>query len=345
MKKNLKGLSLNQMTEFVTQLGEKPYRAKQLMRWIYGKGVSDFKEMTDISHSFREKLAEVATVSELKQLLRQDSQDGTRKYLFELADGEQIEAVFMPGERRTTLCISSQVGCGMGCTFCATAKMGYQRNLSVGEIIDQALYILRDQAMLDKRERINVVMMGMGEPLANYDNLIPTLKLMSHDYGLQIGQKRITVSTVGLVPRIYQLADEGLKVGLAISLNSSSNEARSAVIPVNRKYPIEKLIAAAKYYTQQTGRRVTFEYVLLAGQNDTIEDAKRLVKIVHGVPCKINLIPFNPHRNSGFERPQEDGVTRFREYLLPRTYAVTVRENRGRDIAAACGQLRVEQAV
>lgn len=339
-KINLNGLSQPELIDWLETKGEKPYRAQQLMQWIYGKGVSNFVEMTNISKSFRDHLTEQAYVAELKLVVRQDSRDGTHKYLFELEDGNRIESVFMPTERRTTLCLSSQVGCGMGCTFCATAKMGLIRNLQVWEIVEQARYILKDQNMLNKKEKINVVMMGMGEPLANYQNLIPALKLMSDDFGLQIGQKRITVSTVGLAPKIYQLADEGLKVGLAISLNSTSDEVRSKIIPINRKYSIEELKKAARYYVETVGRRVTFEYVLLAGENDSLDDAKRLINLVHGIPCKINLIRFNGHGKSDYQRPLENSIHQFREYLLPRTYAVTLRDSRGEDIAAACGQLQ-----
>jgi 23S rRNA (adenine2503-C2)-methyltransferase len=265
------------------------------------------------------------------------SEDGSQKYLYQSDDGNYIESVFMPG-RRDSICVSTQVGCAMDCAFCATGTMGFTRHLAIGEIIDQISIILKEHQLLDNKNSINLVFMGMGEPLLNYENLIQAIRIINDDNGLQIGARRITVSTCGIVPNIYRLAEEGLRLGLAVSLNAPNNSLRSQIMPINNKYSIEPLMEAAKFYAEKTRRRVTFEYVLFHGINDGLQHAKQLVSLVHGIPHKINLIAYN-QTTGEFRKPTEKAVITFRDYLYPRTASVTIRDSRGEDISAACGQL------
>ena len=335
----LKGFYPGELEGFVTSLGLEPYRARQIAAWIYNRGSTDFSEMTDLAKGVRTRLAQRASILNLEVAARSDADDGeTVKYLFELPDGRRVESVLMRDGRRRTLCVSSQVGCPLDCTFCATGRMGLIRNLSAGEILDQLIYVRRElRARGD--DLTNVVMMGMGEPLLNYENVIRAIRLMNLDYGLAIGIRRITLSTVGYVPGILRLAREGLKVGLAVSLNAADDALRSRIMSINRRWPIEELLAAVRTYRQRIDRRVTFEYVLLHGLNDSIEDAARLVALVRAIPCKINVIPWNPVEGTAFVRPPRDAVDRFVHILRDARLTTTVRYSRGVDIAAGCGQL------
>jgi 23S rRNA (adenine2503-C2)-methyltransferase len=339
-KVNIKGLSLQELEDFVLQLGEKKYKARQLFKWIYDKGLTDFREMSDLSKNFRSKLEQVARVHSLQKLKSVKSDDKTcEKFLFQLKDKERIESVLIKEKKRTTLCISTQVGCPLGCLFCATGKMGFKRNLTSGEIVDQIILIKR---YLKADERItNLVLMGMGEPLLNYENTSKAIRIMKSDLGLGFASRKITLSTAGIEPRIHQLADEGLKVKLAVSLNAANDDLRSRLMPINRKYPIGKLLKAAKFYAHKTDQRMTFEYLLIKGVNDSKKDALDLSKLVRGVSCKINLIPFNRVSGIPFEKPDEERVKNFRDVLYPRCPAVTLRMSKGEEIQAACGQLRI----
>ena len=338
---DLKGLLPEELVEFVGRLGQQPYRARQLQAWIYARGVADPDAMTDLSKSFREELKEVARVSQLDEAARQEARSGQAvKFLFSLPDGERIESVLITDGERRTACLSSQVGCPLGCRFCATARMGFVRNLSTAQIIDQLLQVNRFAG--ERGERVtNVVMMGMGEPLLNYDEVMRAIRIMRLELGPGIGGRKITVSTAGFVPGIRRLAREELNVGLAISLNATGDEQRERLMPINRKYPIAELMDAAREFFEVGGRRVTFEYVLMAGVTDADDDALRLAELTRAVPCKINLIPYNElGPESDFRRPDAERVDRFRQLLETRSpMPVTVRDSRGREIDAACGQL------
>lgn len=339
-KINLKGLWLEEMQELLSGWQEKPFRAKQLAAWIYSKRVSDFSEMTDISKSFRQKLADETYVSDLKIVKTEFSEDQSIKFLFELQDKETIESVFIKEKGRNTVCISAQVGCPLACSFCATGYMGYKRNLTAGEIVDQIIQIRKK---ISKNETIkNIVFMGMGEPFLNYDNVLKALKIMTSDCGLGFSPKRVTVSTAGVTDKIYQLAQDFPRVKLAISLHSSEEELRKKLMPVTKKYPLKPLLEAGKYYAKSGKQRITFEYVLIKDINDSEEQALKLAKLIQGIPCKINLILYNPVPDADFERPSMERVNRFREILYPRAPAVTLRVSKGVDIQAACGQLKTK---
>jgi 23S rRNA (adenine2503-C2)-methyltransferase len=340
MQTNIKDLSTEKLKAWLEHRGEPPYRAEQIRRWLFQKRVLAFSEMTNLSAGLRQALGEGFTIGRLRTLRRSQSADGTVKFLFGLGDGASIESVLIPDGKRLTLCISSQVGCGLGCVFCATALMGLKRNLRASEIVDQ---ILEASRTLNAGQRItNVVMMGMGEPLANYQQVLKALEIMTDaGSGLGISPRRITVSTVGLVPRIRRLMEE-TTVNLAVSLHATTDDLRSQMMPINRKYPLAELIECCRTLPLPNRRRITFEYVLLRGVNDTPEDAARLAKLLSGLRCKINLIPFNPHPGSPFQRPSREEVERFQGALQARGYQVNVREPRGDDIQAACGQLQGE---
>jgi len=340
-KVNIKGLSLQELEEFVLQLGEKKYKARQLFKWIYDKGLTDFREMSDLSKTFRSKLEGKASVGSLQKLKSLKSGDGTcEKFLFQLKDKERIESVVIKEKKRITLCISTQVGCALGCLFCATGKMGFKRNLTSGEIVDQIISI---KGYLKPDERItNLVLMGMGEPLLNYENTSKAIKIIKSDLGLGFASRKITLSTAGIVPRIHQLGEEDLKVKLAISLNAANDDLRSHLMPINKKYPITKLLQAAKFYAHKTDQRMTFEYLLIKGVNDSKKDALDLSKLVRGVSCKINLIPYNRVSGISFQTPDEETIRNFRDVLYPRCPAVTLRMSKGEEIQAACGQLRIQ---
>ena len=330
-------------------MGEKPYRADQILSWIHSRRVSQVGEMTNLPRSFREALDGIAHIGRLRQVARQASAGGgTEKLLFELCGGGQVEAVLIRDDDRRTACLSSQVGCALGCRFCATARMGLTVDLTTGQIIDQLMQLTA--VVAEAGERVtNVVMMGMGEPLLNYDSVVCALRLMRMEKGAAIGGRRITVSTAGHVPGIRRLAAEDLNVGLAISLNATTDEVRSRIMPINRKHPIAELLSAAQHYYDCRGRRVTFEYVLLEDVTDTDEDAVRLAQLTRDIHCKINLIPYNPpgmdigdiaSEMAQFRRPSKERRQRFARILKSHTQrTVTLRDSRGGDIAAACGQL------
>jgi 23S rRNA (adenine2503-C2)-methyltransferase len=340
MKSNIKDLNDQGLREWLAARSEPAYRAEQIKRWLYQKGATAFAEMTNLSAALRAALEEEFTISRLRTVRANRSSDGTVKFLFGLADDQNIESVLIPEEKRLTLCVSSQAGCGLGCTFCATAQMGLKRNLKASEIVDQ---ILEAQKVLTGDQRItNVVLMGMGEPLANYAQTMRALEIISDaDKGIGISPRRITLSTVGLVPQIKKLMEES-SVNLAISLHATTDELRSQMMPVNRKYPLAELIDCCRSLPIPKRRRITFEYVLLRGVNDSPADARRLSQLLRGIRCKINLIPFNPHPGSPYARPSPQEITRFQNVLTELGHQVNVRMPRGDDIQAACGQLQGE---
>ena len=333
-KINLKGLWIEDFEKLLGDLGEKRYRARQLASWIYAKGATDFNQMTDLSKELRERLSQIAFIDSIRLVKRQISQkDFSEKFLFELSDGEKIETVLMWEGKRVTICLSTQVGCPLGCTFCATGKMGFKRNLTAGEIVDQVVALGEDRIT-------HAVLMGMGEPLLNYDNTLKALRIINNELGLSFAAKAITLSTVGIPPMIEKLAEERLKVGLAVSLNAPTDEKRNDLMPINKKHPLKELLEAVKYFKEKSKRRVTFEYVLLKDVNDSEKDALELSKLIQGISCKINLIPYNPAPDLPYQRPSEERIIAFRDYLYPRCPTVTLRRSKGEDILAACGQLR-----
>jgi 23S rRNA (adenine2503-C2)-methyltransferase len=325
-------------------MGEKPFRARQLMHWIHQAGAADFAVMTDISKALRERLAAEATIACPAVVRDTVAGDGTRKWLMDVGTGNAIETVFIPEVHRGTLCVSSQAGCALACSFCATGRQGFNRNLTVAEIIGQLWWANKclgayDGAARETRAISNVVMMGMGEPLANFDNVVAAMRLMLDDDAYGLSRRRVTLSTSGLVPAIDRLRD-ACPVALAVSLHAPNDTLRDELVPINRKYPIRELLAACVRYIEKAPRDfVTFEYVLLAGVNDSVAQAHELVQTVASVPCKINLIPFNPFADSGYTRSEPQAIARFREVLLRAGLVATTRKTRGDDIAAACGQL------
>ncbi|MDA8433309.1 MAG: 23S rRNA (adenine(2503)-C(2))-methyltransferase RlmN [Nitrospiraceae bacterium] len=334
---NLKALSQDDLVRFVAAHGLPRYRAGQLAHWIYGKFVAGIDEITEFSKELRAKLSEVSYISSLRLTKRLVSSDGTEKFLFALEDGETIESVLIPDKDRLTLCISSQVGCAMGCKFCLTGELGLIRNMEAHEIADQVICAAR---LVFPRKINNIVMMGMGEPLANIEAVAEALRRISGLIG--ITRRRITLSTCGLVPKMEELARAVPGVNLAVSLNASTDAKRDEIMPVNRRYPLKSLLDACKRFPLGPRRRITFEYVLLGGMNDSVEDARRLAELVRGVRCKINLIPFNPHSGSAMKRPSERSVLAFQRVLEEHHLNALVRESRGRDILAACGQLKAD---
>ncbi|GJQ20077.1 MAG: putative dual-specificity RNA methyltransferase RlmN [Bacteroidia bacterium] len=352
-KKNLKGLSLADLQEFVESRGEKKFRARQIFGWLYGEGAESFEEMTDISREFRQDLEQVATIENLEVVATsQSAADGTTKLLFRLPDRLEIESVIIPaeeigGRQRTTLCVSTQVGCPLDCTFCATGTMGFFRNLTAGEIVDQVL-----QARKHHAQRItNLVFMGMGEPLLNYENVMKAVEIITDDHGLNIGARRITISTAGLANGIRRMADENRKIKLALSLHTLDNDQRSALMPINRKFGIVELQSALDYYYRKTRLRPTLEYILFKGFNDSDEDVRRLIRFSRAVPVKINLIPFH---SIAFTMPKglaasltaspRKRIEEFAAQLRAAHLTVMIRSSAGEDIAAACGQLAVQES-
>jgi 23S rRNA (adenine2503-C2)-methyltransferase len=345
MTVNLLDFDAEGLIAWFAQQGEKPFRAKQVLRWVHQAGEDDFTRMTDIAKSLREKLLLTAAVSPAPTLSDRLSDDGTRKFLFDVGSGNAVETVFIPEDDRGTLCVSSQAGCALECAFCSTGRQGFNRNLSTAEIIGQlwqANRLLGQSLAADKRgDRIisNVVMMGMGEPLTNFDNLIPALRLMLDDNAYGLSRRRVTVSTSGIVPAMDRLAD-ACPVALAVSLHAPNDALRDQLVPINRKYPLTELMAACRRYLKVAPRDfITFEYVMLDGINDREADARELLRLVRDVPCKFNLIPFNPFPNSGFKRSPRENVRRFAEILIDAGIVTTTRKTRGDDIDAACGQL------
>ena len=341
MKVNLLDFDRPRLAEFFVELGDKPFRAKPLMRWMHHFGVSDFNQMTDVAKSLREKLATVAEIRPPQVSLAQCSADGTRKWLLDVGAGNGVETVFIPEGGRGTLCVSSQVGCALECTFCSTGRQGFNRNLSVAEIIGQVWLANRQLGHDPKGERLisNVVMMGMGEPLANYDHVVTALNIMLDDAAYGLSRRRVTVSTSGLVPAMDRLRED-CPVALAVSLHAPDDALRDEIVPINRKYPLAALMSACQRYLEKAPRDfVTFEYVMLDAVNDSAAHARRLVQRVREVPCKFNLIPFNPFPGSGYRTSRPENLRRFRDILMEAGYVVTLRKTRGEDIAAACGQL------
>ena len=341
MKTNLLNFDLPSLTAHFAQMGEKPFRARQVMRWMHLGGIADFTDMTDLAKSLRHKLLDNAEVKVPDLLIEQKSADGTCKWLLDVGTGNGVETVFIPEDTRGTLCISSQIGCALECMFCSTGRQGFNRNLTTAEIIGQLWWANKALGVTPKDERVisNVVMMGMGEPLANFDNVVTALSIMLDDHGYGLSRRRVTVSTSGMVPQMDRLK-EVMPVALAISLHASNDQVRDKLIPLNKKYPLNQLMAACQRYLVKAPRDfITFEYIMLKGINDAPEHASELIALVKDVPCKFNLIPFNPFTNSGFERSTNERIRVFREILQEAGFVVTVRKNRGDDIDAACGQL------
>ena len=341
MKTNLLNYDLPALTEYFQQIGQKPFRAKQVMRWIHQAGASSFDEMTDLAKALRADLQQHAELAVPALMTAQESQDGTRKWLLDVGTGNGVETVFIPESERGTLCISSQIGCALECTFCSTGRQGFNRNLSAAEIIGQLWWANKAMGVTPKNERVisNVVMMGMGEPLANFDNVVTALSIMLDDHGYGLSRRRVTVSTSGMVPQMDRLK-EVMPVALAVSLHASNDAVRDEIVPLNKKYPLKELMAACQRYLVKAPRDfVTFEYVMLDGVNDKPQHARELLSLVKDVPCKFNLIPFNPFPNSGYNRSSNQNIRVFREILQEAGLVVTVRKTRGDDIDAACGQL------
>jgi 23S rRNA (adenine2503-C2)-methyltransferase len=333
-------LTRAELEEALGALGFEPYRARQVFQWIYRRGVSDFERMTDLSAAHRRDLAGRFHIPILPVARRDVSEDGTEKFLLTLQDGQHIESVFIPDTPRQTFCISTQVGCAMGCAFCLTATMGLVRNLTPGEIVGQVRVLA---GALDLRDaRFNIVFMGMGEPLHNYDSAMAAVRILADEHGLAVHPRRMTLSTVGLVPAIERLAAEPVMPNLAVSLHAPTDEQRARLVPVNRKYPIAQIIDACRRFPQARRSRITFEYVLMAGVNDSPEDARRLAGLLRGLRAKVNLIPLNAAAGIPFERPSDERVDGFGRALAERDVVVSVRKSRGRDIRAACGQLAIE---
>src|SRR3954470_1439923 len=342
---NLLGLCKAELEAFVGELGSKPFRARQLMNWLYKRGASDITAMTDLAKDFRAELALRAEVKLPEIVKTQVASDGTRKWLLSGGSGQAFETVFIPEEDRGTLCISSQVGCVLDCTFCSTAQQGFNRNLTTAEIVGQvwlAQNILQGEIGWkpgDDRIITNIVLMGMGEPLANFRNVVPAIQLFLDDFGFDISRRRVTLSTSGLVPQIYKLAEE-VNCALAVSLHAPNDALRSELVPINRKHPIAELLEACWHYLdEQNGRSVTFEYVMLDGVNDQPEHARELARLLRGKPAKLNLIPFNPFPGTQYRRSPQASIERFRDELMKRDIIATIRRTRGEDIHAACGQL------
>ena len=340
-KPNLLGMNLAEMTAFFASLGEKTFRAKQVFRWVHHFGVDNFEAMTDIANSLREKLPQVSVIQPPRLISEQTSKDGTRKWLLDVGTDNGVETVFIPEDDRGTLCISSQVGCALDCTFCSTGKQGFNRNLTSAEIIGQLWWANKAMGRDPKGERIvsNVVMMGMGEPLANFENVTTALDIMLDDRGYGLSRRRVTLSTSGVVPNLTRLKQR-CPVALAVSLHAPNDALRDVLVPVNQKYPLAQLLAAIRDYLEAAPRDfVTFEYVMLDQVNDSVQLAHELVELIGDLPCKFNLIPFNPFPNSGYLRSSNNAIHRFRTVLTEAGFIVTVRKTRGDDIDAACGQL------
>jgi len=341
MNPNLLDLDAVQLVSFFADIGEKPFRAKQLLRWMHQFGEADFSKMSDLAKPLREKLGASAVIAAPRVVSDATAADGTRKWLIDVGNRNAVETVFIPEANRGTLCVSSQAGCALDCKFCSTGKQGFNRNLSTAEIVGQLWVANKALGAAPKGERVvsNVVMMGMGEPLANFDNVVTAMRLMLDDNAYGLSRRRVTLSTSGIVPAIDRLRDT-CPVALAVSLHAPNDALRDALVPINRKYPLAELLAACRRYLDRAPRDfLTFEYVMLEGVNDGAEHAQQLIALVRDVPCKFNLIPFNPFPNSGFKRSSREAIRRFAEILISAGLVVTTRRTRGDDIDAACGQL------
>lgn len=336
-KRNLLGRGEKELVALAVSLGEEPFRGRQLYQWIYQRKELDFERMAVLPKSFRRRLSEEEVAGIPRVVQRQVSADGTIKFLLQLEDGRCVESVFIPEPRRDTLCISSQVGCDVGCTFCMTAQMGFERNLTAGEILGQVLVAVRDGCL--KERGFNIVFMGMGEPLYNYQNVMRAFRIMADPEGMGLSHRKITVSTSGVVPVLRKMQQEPLLPNLAVSLNATTNTVRDAVMPINRKWDLEELFQACREFPAEPRRRITFEYVLMEGVSDSDQDAHRLARLVKGMRAKVNLIPYNPNPGLPYRRPDPQRVEQFREILAGQLISAFVRKTRGDDIAAACGQL------
>lgn len=334
--KNIKDYDLAELKQEFIQMGEKPFRAEQVFKWLYESKVNSFDDMTNLSLELREKLKQNYEMHNFNILRKQESSDGTIKYLFDVLDGNAIETVLMSYHHGYSLCVSTQIGCKMGCKFCASTGIKFVRNLTSGEIVEQILAVERDNNI-----RIsNVVFMGIGEPLDNYDNVVNAIRIINNQKGINIGARHISISTSGLVPKIYQLAEENIQCTLSISLHATTDEKRSEMMPVNNRYNISELLQACRDYLEKTNRRISFEYALAKDNNDNLEDAKRLVKLLKGMICHVNLIPINKIENGAFVKSSNENIMKFRDYLNEHGIVATIRRELGSDIDAACGQLR-----
>lgn len=338
---NLLNFDRQGMTDFFVELGEKPFRATQMLKWIYQFGVSDFEQMTNLSKAMREKLTAIAKVSVPDIIEQQLSDDGTIKWLFSLENGNAIETVFIPENDRGTLCVSSQIGCALECSFCSTAQQGFNRNLSTAEVIGQVWAANQAMKVLPRNQRVisNVVMMGMGEPLLNFNNVVTAMNIMMDDNAYGLSKRRVTISTSGVVPALERLKAVS-DVALAVSLHATNDELRNELVPINKKYPIKQLLDACRFYIEgEHKRKVTFEYVMLDGINDKPQHARELVALIKDIPSKVNLIPFNPFPNSNYKCSSRNAIEKFRDILMKSGVIATTRKTRGDDIDAACGQL------
>jgi 23S rRNA (adenine2503-C2)-methyltransferase len=340
VKPNVKDLSFKEFAAFFVERKHPSYRARQVWQWLFQKRANSFDEMTNLSRSMRADLATAFSIGRLEILRRAEARDGTIKFLFGLTDGESIESVLIPETHRLTLCVSTQAGCGLGCAFCATAVLGLRRNLTASEIVDQVLEAGR--TLTDERRITHIVLMGMGEPLANYDQTVRALEIITDsNWGIGISPRRVTLSTVGLVPQIKRLMEE-TRVNLAVSLHAPNDELRGQLMPVNRKYSLQQLMECCRELPLPRRKRITFEYVLLRGVNDSENHARQLAALLRGIPSKVNVIPFNPHPQSKFARPTDQEIARFQKVLYDEGVQINVRRPRGDDIQAACGQLQGE---
>ena len=337
---DLSGLDRVELERLLVELGEPRFRGAQIFHWIYRRGVTDFAEMTDLSRELREKLARACSIETPEIQARQESTDGTTKFLLRLRDGRHVECVYIPDTPAHTFCVSTQVGCAMACGFCLTGKMGLVRNLTAGEIAGEVRVLAHATGFADRP--FNVVLMGMGEPLHNYDATMKALRILADEHGLALHPRRVTLSTVGIVPGLERLAKEPIMPNLAVSLHATTDEDRSRLVPVNRKYALKDVIDACKRFPLRRRGRITFEYVLLDGVNDRPEDARRLARLLAGIKAKVNLLPLNEAAGIPFKRPSDERVNAFAKILADRGVVVSVRKSRGRDIRAACGQLIVE---
>jgi len=334
--KNIKDNDLNELKQEFIEMGEKPFRAEQVFKWLYEAKVASFDEMTNLSLELRDKLKQNYEMHNFNVLRKQESSDGTIKYLFDVLDGNAIETVLMSYHHGYSICVSTQIGCKMGCKFCASTGIKFVRDLTSGEIVEQILAVERDQNI-----RIsNVVFMGIGEPLDNYDNVVNAIRIINNQKGINIGARHISISTSGLVPKIYQLADENIQCTLSISLHATTDEKRSSMMPVNNRYNLAELIQACRDYIAKTNRRISFEYALAKDNNDNLDDAKRLVKLLKGMICHVNLIPINKIENGDYTKSSNENIMKFRDYLNEHGIVATIRRELGSDIDAACGQLR-----
>jgi len=338
---NLLNFDRQGMTDFFVELGEKPFRATQMLKWIYQFGLSDFEQMTNLSKATREKLTSIAKISVPDIIEQQESDDGTIKWLFSLENGNAIETVFIPDNGRGTLCVSSQIGCALECSFCSTAQQGFNRNLSTAEVIGQVWAANQAMKVLPRNERVisNVVMMGMGEPLLNFKNVVAAMNIMMDDNAYGLSKRRVTISTSGVVPALERLKEVS-DVALAVSLHATNDELRNELVPINKKYPIKQLLEACKFYIEgEHKRKVTFEYVMLDGINDKPQHARELAALIKDIPSKVNLIPFNPFPNSNYKCSSRNAIEKFSNILMKSGVISTTRKTRGDDIDAACGQL------